>query len=124
MRFFLYSLRIGFTIFFFVLRLPGFTWLLCFCMGGPAVSMIFYNPQFRPGCSIYIDALSNGYAQAIIDDPGFNFILSYIIISYIIAGLFLIIFLGLTCFHKMADKRFRTYVKMLTCLVIVWIVSR
>lgn len=103
--------------------LLGLSCSLSLAFGIPAAIMIQYFPNIRPGCNIPVNPFSNPYSYTI-DDAGFNFILSFVAICYIISSLILMALIGLICFHKMADNRFRTFVKMLTVLTAIFIVSR
>ena len=103
--------------------LLGFTWLLAIGIGVPAAMMIEYFPHKRPGCYVPVDPFNNPYSYTI-NDPGFNFQLSFLVISYMISAVTLFLLLILICWHRMADKRFRTFVKMLSTLTAVFVISR
>ena len=85
----------------------GITWLLAAGIGVPAALMMEHQPGgARPGCKVPVDPFQNPYSQTV-DDPGFNFILSFIVIGYMISTVVILVFLVLICWHRMADKRFR-----------------
>ena len=104
-------------------------WLLIiFCltalsMGIPAAMFMEVLPNTRPGCSIPVNPFSNPHSS-VIDDVGYNFILSFIIINYMIFSVILVAVLLLICYRRMADKRFATFIKILTVLTAIYFVSR
>ena len=99
------------------------TWLIALGLGIAAALMMEHNPTRRPGCSIPVNPFINPHSQTV-TDPGFNFVLSFVILDFLIAAAALVVLLVLICWLRMADKRFLTYVKMLITLTCVFVVSR
>lgn len=100
-----------------------FTWVLSIGVGIPAALIIEHLPSRRPGCLVPVDPFSNPYVSTI-DDPGYNLMISMFSLFYLIAAVALIMFLCLILYHKMADKRFRTFLKMYIVLSIIFVISR
>ena len=99
------------------------TWHVAGGLGIAAALMMEHDPTCRPGCSVPVNPYINPHSQTV-TDPGFNFVLSFVILDYLIAAAVLVVLLILICWQRMADKRFRTFVKMLTTLTCVFILSR
>ena len=56
------------------------TWLVAFGLGIAAAMMMEHNPTRRPGCSIPVNPFVNPHSQTV-TDPGFNFVLSFVILG-------------------------------------------
>ena len=105
------------------LILLGLACCLSLAIGIPAALMIEYFPFRRPGCSIPVDPFSNPHSPTI-TDAGFNFTISFLVIDFIIPAVFLLMLICLICFHRLADKRFKTFVKILAVLSAIFVASR
>ena len=77
----------------------------------------------RPGCSIPVNPYANPYSYTI-NDSGYNFLLSFVIVCFMVPLVLLAVLVCLICYHRMADHRFKTYVKILIMLGFVFLVSR
>jgi hypothetical protein len=70
------------------------------------------------------DPFKNPYSTTV-DDPGFNFTISNLIIAYILPTIVLVLMLGMIYCRKLTDNnKFRRYVKLLTMLTLVFFISR
>ena len=56
------------------------TWLVALGLGIAAAMMMEHNPTRRPGCSIPVNPFVNPHSQTV-TDPGFNFVLSFVILG-------------------------------------------
>jgi len=115
----------------------GLTWGLAMAIGVPAAMFTEHHPfvqtgtdrkggqrKGRPGCYIPADPFKNPYSTTV-DDPGFNFTLSNLIITYILPIIFLLFMIGMIYCKKITDNtKFRRYVKILVFLTIVFVLSR
>ena len=63
----------------------GITWLIALGLGIAAALMMEHTPTRRPGCSIPVNPFINPHSQTV-TDPGFNFVLSFVILDYLIAS--------------------------------------
>ena len=59
-----------------------------------------------------------------IDDPGYNLLLAFIIVSLFIPALAITLILALICYHRRANKKFTTFVKMFLILGVIFVLSR
>ncbi len=119
---------------FWILHL---TWVLAIGMGIPAAMFVEYQPfvpegvrgvrpgsPSRPGCFIQADPFKNPYSTTV-NDPGFNYTLSFLIICFLITVVVMFIMIMLVCFHKTTKSdKFRRYVKILSLCFVVFVVSR
>ena len=77
----------------------------------------------RPGCFIPANPFENPYSTTIAD-PGFNFTLSFIIITYIITFLVVIFMLCLICFKETKSNKYRRHLKILILCFVTFLISR
>ena len=111
------------------LWLTATTWLLALSVGVPAAFMVKHDPGEgvrllkRPGCYIPSDPFRDVYSYTI-NDPGFNFNISIIIVMYFSMILFLAILTFLACCRKTRNNKYRRYLKILTCSSVVLAISR
>ena len=111
------------------LWLLGSIWLLALAIGIPAAFMVEHRPgnsiatQKRPGCYIPTDPFKDSYSYTI-NDPGFNFNLASIIVVYLISVVALIILLVLVFCRKTRNSKYRRFVKILLCKVIIFVTTR
>ena len=117
--------------------LMGLTWGLSLAIGVPAAMFVENHPfvegetdrigghrKGRPGCYIPADPFKNPYSTTV-NDPGFNFTLSNLIITYIFPVVILLGMLVMIYCRKVTDNmKFRRYVKVLVFLTLVFILSR
>jgi hypothetical protein len=115
----------------------GLTWGLALAIGVPAAMFTEHHPfvltgtdrkggqrKGRPGCYIPADPFKNPYSTTV-NDPGFNFTLSNLIITYILPIVFLVFMISMIYCKKITDNtKFRRYVKILVFLTIVFVLSR
>ena len=110
------------------------SWGLALGIGIPAAMFVEYQPLInigsrnprkgRPGCFMPADPFKNPYGN-MVDDPGFNFTVSILAMTYILPCVLLVLMLLLICCKKLTDNhKFRRYVHILTMLTIVFIISR
>ena len=117
--------------------LLAFSWGLAMAIGIPASMFVEYQPLInmgsdrsrtprkgRPGCYIPADPFKNPYSHTV-DDPGFNFTLSNLVIAYILPSILLVFLIFMIYCRKLTDnQKFRRYVKLLTMLTLVFFISR
>ena len=117
--------------------LMGLTWGMALGIGVPAAMFTEHHPfvegetsriggqrKGRPGCYIPADPFKNPYSTTV-NDPGFNFTLSNLIITYIFPVVFLLFMIIMIYCRKITDNpKFRRYVKVLVFLTFIFIISR
>ena len=110
------------------------SWGLALGIGVPAAMFVEYQPLInaggrsqrkgRPGCFMPADPFKYPYSYTV-DDPGFNFTVSSLVLTYILPSALLVLMLLMICCRKLTDNnKFRRYVKVLAMLTFVFIVSR
>jgi hypothetical protein len=99
------------------------TWALAIGLGVPAALMTEEVVRKRPGCYIPVDPFQNPYSQTV-TDPGFNFMLSFVILTFGFPVLMLTALITLIYCNRMADKRFATFAKILTTLFCIFLLAR
>ena len=77
----------------------------------------------RPGCFIAADPFKNPYTT-VVNDPGFNFTLSFLIICYMITFVALILMFCLICYKNTKSSKWKRFFKILICCSIVFMISR
>ena len=77
----------------------------------------------RPGCFIAADPFKNPYTT-VVNDPGFNFTLSFLIICYMITFVVLILMFCLICYKKTKSPKWKRFFKILICSSIIFMISR
>ena len=115
--------------------LLGFTALLAIGLGVPAAMMTEHrfsyqqNSQFnprvpnRPGCFIPADPFKNPYTTTV-NDPGFNFQLSFVIIAYMLTFAIMILMFCLICYKETRNQKFKRFLKILGCSFVIFMISR
>jgi hypothetical protein len=117
--------------------LMGLTWGLALAIGVPAAMFTEHHPfvetensrigghrKGRPGCYVPADPFKNPYSTTV-NDPGFNFTLSNLIITYIFPVVILLFMIGMIYCKKITDNlKFRRYVKIFVFLTLIFIISR
>ena len=113
------------------------TWALALAVGVPAALMVahktdpgpdlhnghIHEEPNRPGCYIDVNPFKNPQFITI-NDPGFNFNLSVVILFYIIALAAMILLLILVYCRKTNNSKYQRYVKIFTWYCVIFIVSR
>ena len=84
-----------------------------------------FNPRIpnRPGCFIQADPFKNPYTSTV-NDPGFNFTLSFVIIAYMITFCVMILMFCLICYKETKNSKYKRFVKILFGLFVTFMISR
>ena len=113
------------------------TWALALGVGVPAAIMVVHTTApglnlgnghvhaepSRPGCYIDVNPFKNPQFITI-NDPGFNFNLSIVVLFYIVTGIAMILLLILVHCRKTKNSKYQRYVKIFTWYCIIFAVSR
>lgn len=105
------------------------TWGVALAVGIPAALMVKHNPgldfrnPMRPGCFLPTYPFRDVYSYTI-NDPGFNFSLSLIVVMYLFMALVLIGLLILIFCRKTRNNKYRRYVKILLCMSVLFVATR
>jgi len=77
----------------------------------------------RPGCFVPADPFKNPHS-ATINDPGFNFNLSFVIVTYLITFCTMILMFCLICYQSTKNSKYQRFFKMLISCFIIFMISR
>ena len=110
------------------------SWLLAIGLGVPAAMFTKHESNSqrpgagrrlpsRPGCFIKADPFINPYTT-VVNDPGFNFTLSFIIICYMITFVALILLFVLMCYKGTKSPKWKRHFKILVLCTVVFLISR
>ena len=113
------------------------TWAVALSVGVPAAMMVVHKNEdgahfgdshvhvepTRPGCYIDVNPFKNPQFITI-NDPGFNFNLSVLVIFYIGAAVAMLLLLILVHCRKTKNSKYQRYVKIFTWYCVIFTISR
>ena len=108
---------------------------ICFS-GVPAAMFTTYKPEqrvnqatfnrypSRPGCYIKVEPFSYPYTGYVVNDPGFNFTLSFVIITYMITIVAMVLLFCLICYRQTNSSKYKRHFKILILCFVTFLISR